>query len=180
MSNPEQSVAERSVPGGSAQQGPAARSGFPGVRVGYIPVAVADLDSASTWFLEWAKGHRGGVAVRLVNAHSVESAGGDESYGRLLSAPRGVNFPDGLPLVKAMNLLGGAKGREARQGRGPSFFESLLSQSSELGLRHTFVGGSPQTLEALLRRVAERYPGVRIAGAIPLPIVRSTRHILPT
>jgi N-acetylglucosaminyldiphosphoundecaprenol N-acetyl-beta-D-mannosaminyltransferase len=89
----------------------------------------------------------------------------DSSYKELL-ASGGVNLPDGKPLALFMNATQSAS---FEQVRGPSFFGQCLDRGREYGVRHFFLGGSADTLAALVSRARRIYPGIAIAGAASPP-----------
>lgn len=139
-------------------------SRFRSVNVGGIPFAVSNLDHAVRWLVTTAESGSEGVSVRLANSYCIALAGEDERYRRLLTEG-GVNFPDGAPVAAVMRSMprrfGSAK---AGRVRGPSFFEEALDQSRKSGLKHFFLGATPETLEKLEGAVLNRYPGLQIAG----------------
>lgn len=103
-----------------------------------------------------------GQSFRLVNAYSIVCASQDIAYGSLLRN-RGVNLPDGRPIVQALRLsAGGSTG--LRQVRGPSFFAHCLDAGRDEALRHYFLGSDRSTLSALVREARRRFAGIEIAG----------------
>jgi len=104
---------------------------------------------------------------RFVNAYTFALADKDPAYHALLSGA-GVNLPDGRPLVGALNRLDGGAPAFA-QVRGPSFFVSCLEQGRERGVRHFFLGGSPELLESLKDAAGQRFPGIQIVGMFSPP-----------
>lgn len=134
----------------------------PVVRVGGIPFQVSSLESATQTILQLSI-HKRPVSVRLANAYCVAVAEKDDDYSRLLLSG-GLNFPDGTPIVWFMRR-NGVGHRVAGRVRGPSLFTSVLDSGREQGIRHFFLGGTAETLQAMVQRVAERYPGIEIAGS---------------
>jgi N-acetylglucosaminyldiphosphoundecaprenol N-acetyl-beta-D-mannosaminyltransferase len=130
-----------------------------------IMVERTSLDEAVSLFVQGA----GEVArtYRLVNANTFALADTDPTYQTLL-AGAGVNLPDGKPLVAALNRLDRG-GRPFGQVRGPSFFVKCLDEGRAQGVRHFFLGGSPELLESLHRAVDRRFPGIQIVGMISPP-----------
>src|SRR5689334_1904599 len=104
-----------------------------------------------------ATGESEAKSFRLVNAYSIALTQENGEYQALLSAG-GVNFPDGKPVVLALNCLVGR--RAAWQVRGPSLFEESLKRAADLGLRNFFLGGSVEALNRLEDRLRKRYPGI--------------------
>lgn len=138
------------------------------VAIAGVPFQVTTLDEAIAWLTAAVKDRdRPRVPVRLANAYCVALASKQHEYGRLL-ATSGVNFPDGAPVVAVMNALK-RSGRRAQRVRGPSFFRKALEQGIEPGVRHFFLGSTPETLYALEDAATEAYPGIHIAGSYSPP-----------
>jgi N-acetylglucosaminyldiphosphoundecaprenol N-acetyl-beta-D-mannosaminyltransferase len=106
-------------------------------------------------------------AHRLVNSYTFALADTDPAYHALL-AQSGVNLPDGKPLVTALNRLD-RRGQPFGQVRGASFFVRCLDEGRAYGVRHYFLGGSPELLESLKNAVDRRFSGVQIVGMISPP-----------
>jgi len=140
-------------------------SPFEVARVGGVPFQAATLEEASDWVLR-AAASGDALNVRLANAFNVALADKHPSYKQLLSSA-GVNFPDGTPVVWAINFMRNPAG--ARRVRGPSLFVRTLEKSVPLGTRHYLLGGSPETLMMLERNVRAMFPGVVIVGAYSPP-----------
>jgi N-acetylglucosaminyldiphosphoundecaprenol N-acetyl-beta-D-mannosaminyltransferase len=109
-----------------------------------------------------------GTHVHFTNAFSVVSATTDARLRDAFAA--GDCVVDGLPVIWGLRATYPERGwsRSCRV-RGPDFFEAALDQGREVGLRHYFLGSSPETLELLRRRAVERFPGVEIVGAASPP-----------
>jgi len=113
-------------------------------------------------------------AHRLVNSYTFALSDTDNAYMSLL-AQSGVNLPDGRPLVVALNRLRlDRSGQPFEQVRGPSFFVRCLDEGRAQGVRHFFLGGSPELLETLKDCVDRRFPGVHIVGMISPPFRQLT------
>jgi N-acetylglucosaminyldiphosphoundecaprenol N-acetyl-beta-D-mannosaminyltransferase len=68
--------------------------------------------------------------------------------------------PDGMPLV----WLQRASGRTCERVCGPDLMLALLDRGRATGARHFFYGGVGGVAVELARRMAARYPGLRVAG----------------
>ncbi|MBG6214247.1 N-acetylglucosaminyldiphosphoundecaprenol N-acetyl-beta-D-mannosaminyltransferase [Cryobacterium sp. CAN_C3] len=136
--------------------------------VGHVPFAITNLEQATKWLIATSKGNPTPIAVRLANAYCVALAEGEDSYRTLLKAS-GINFPDGTPVVKVMQL--NCQGSQSQPGRvrGPSLFTRVLEEGQHQGLRHFFLGGSPETLAALETNVKSRFPDAEIVGSYSPP-----------
>ena len=132
------------------------------VDVGGIPFQVTTLEEGIETVLTHARDPGSGIAIRLTNAYCVALADKDRRYKALLTG-RGINFPDGAPVVWAMNTNSSSRVRAARV-RGPSLFLSVLERGRSVGIRHFFLGATPETLDLLIQRLSSSYPGIVIAG----------------
>lgn len=74
-----------------------------------------------------------------------------------------LNLPDGMGVVWGARASGAR--RLKRRVYGPELMEAVLQSGLGRDLQHAFVGGSPAGLEALKRRLAARFPRMRVAGA---------------
>ena len=143
--------------------------------VGPVPFSITDPQKASAWLVSECKTVSEGPArtVRLANAYCVALTESNVPYRQLLSS-EGVNFPDGLPVVWAMRFLG--RTGDAQRVRGPSFFERVLDDGREHGVRHFFLGSTRETLDLLIEECARRYPSVEIAGSLAPPFGELTEE----
>lgn len=101
------------------------------------------------------------LPVRLSNAWCVVMAHDSPAYASVLNGP-GMTLPDGKPVAAAMRRR--RPDIQLDRVRGPSFFRSVLRASQETGLAHYFLGGTPESLDAMVKRIKVDYPGVRVAG----------------
>jgi len=132
-----------------------------------IAVERTSLHDAVAAFVEGVTCGATAKAHRLVNSYTFALADTDPAYQSLL-AQSGVNLPDGKPLVTALNRLD-RRGHSFGQVRGPSFFVRCLEEGRAQGVRHFFLGGDPDLLEALKDAVDRRFPGTQIVGMISPP-----------
>jgi N-acetylglucosaminyldiphosphoundecaprenol N-acetyl-beta-D-mannosaminyltransferase len=138
------------------------------IKVGGVPFVPAHPVTVSEWLLHIAAPNRIPVNVRLANAYNVALANRDADYLELLST-QGINFPDGTPVVWAMRLRYWGISSNARRVRGPSLFARTLENSIGSGVKHFFLGGSPETLARLRQEVIDSYPGIIISGCYSPP-----------
>ena len=132
-----------------------------------ISVERTSLDVAVAAFVHGVTSGAPAKSHRLVNSYTFALADIDRAYKSLL-AHSGVNLPDGKPLVTALNGLD-RRGQPFGQVRGPSFFVRCLDEGRVQGVRHFFVGGSPELLAQLKDAVDRRFPGTEIVGMISPP-----------
>jgi N-acetylglucosaminyldiphosphoundecaprenol N-acetyl-beta-D-mannosaminyltransferase len=145
---------------------------FETLSIGGVPFQVCSFEESVEWTLK-AAARRESHAIRLTNAYCVALAQSESDYLRLLSES-GINFPDSIHVsrtMKAMDRLGGILDRRMGRVRGPSYFERTLSKGRSIGIRHFFLGGTPETLEQLTRNAREEFPGIVIAGTHSPPFV---------
>ena len=69
---------------------------------------------------------------------------------------------DGLPVVWASRILGEPLPERVT---GIDLFENLLELANREGFSVYFLGASQEVLDEMLRRIGERYPGLRRAGS---------------
>lgn len=140
--------------------------------LGGIPVERTSLDEAVSDFVQRAVSGASARSYRLLNSYSYAVADTDPAYRSLLGRS-GVNLPDGKPLVVVLNQTE-RSGQPFGQVRGPSFFLKCLDEGRARGLRHFFLGGSPELLDSLRDAVEARFPGIQIAGMVSPPFRQPT------
>lgn len=126
-----------------------------------IPLAVSDYEHVIDWMQATiAAGGRAWVTAAAVNL--VMSAREDPTTrAAVLNATLAV--PDGQPLVWALHALGHPA---ATRVYGPDLMARFCARAAADGTPIYLYGGrTPQALELLKRRLVERFPGLRIAGA---------------
>ena len=139
---------------------------FSQAKVGGVPFAVTDMESAVGWEISRATDRRSSpMPIRLSNAWSVVVAHEDPVYRAVLEGP-GVNLPDGTPIVWFLRAAGAS---EAGRVRGPSFFEQVIDKGRPWGVRHYLLGGTGESLVKLRAEIHNRYPGAIVAGAYSPP-----------
>lgn len=136
-------------------------------RVGSIDFAVATLDQAVERTIADALGQQSSH-VHLANAWSIALAESDRQLREAFGS--GCNYPDGKPVVWAMQWLRPADGPSSpSRVHGPGLFETALEKGVQRHVRHYFLGSTPETLEKLQATVRRRFPGIDIAGASSPP-----------
>lgn len=76
--------------------------------------------------------------------------------------------PDGMPLVWVGRLTG--LGKDIGRVAGADLVDSLCAQSLETGQSHYFYGGAPGVAVEMVRRLTERYPGLKVVGVYSPPM----------
>ncbi|MGE2689154.1 WecB/TagA/CpsF family glycosyltransferase [Mycolicibacterium pulveris] len=145
-------------------------------RIGSLDFEITTLDQAVQRTLDDALSERSDH-VHLANAWSIVLADDDHDLREVFR--KGRNYPDGKPVVWAMNWLGEGN-RRARPGRvyGPTFFERALEAGVAQRVRHYFLGSTPETLEKLESNARNRFPGIDIVGMSSPPFKDLTQEDL--
>lgn len=123
------------------------------------PLTLATYESLAA-FLEKRSALPGVVAVDFSNTHIVTMRRRDAAFRELTGA---MDFfvPDGMPLIWCLNAKGA--GLEDRV-YGPTFMRECLKKSPS-HLRHYFLGGNQECLDALLANLKASNPDLTVAGA---------------
>lgn len=103
--------------------------------------------------------------VCVATVHSVMEAQRDPTLRAILNRS-GLTTPDGMPLVWLSRRLGFP---HVERVYGPDLLLALAEHGVERGYRHFFYGGAPGVADRLAARLAERFPGIRIAGTYTPP-----------
>ena len=104
-----------------------------------------------------------GVAVHFANAYNVALADSDPAYRELLAAGDLV-FTDGLPVAWVGRRLHQDLASQWTRVYGPDVLVGVLEKSNLENPRHYFLGATPETLDALLSQIQNRWPAAVIAG----------------
>jgi N-acetylglucosaminyldiphosphoundecaprenol N-acetyl-beta-D-mannosaminyltransferase len=104
-----------------------------------------------------------GAAIHLCNAYTLALADRDARLKNTLNTAR-FNFPDGWPVARLTRQRTRLSGANSQKISGPDLFQEVLSAGRDHGVKHYFLGSTPEVLEALERSVRKAYPGVQIAG----------------
>lgn len=135
------------------------------IEVGAVPFISTSVSNATRWIIDSARCGNP-AAVRLPNSYSVALASQDPGYRSVLTG-EGINLPDGAPVAWIMRRTNRAL--ESHQVRGPSLFASVLEAGCVDGVRHFFLGGTPEMLADLQLEVQKRFPEIEVAGAYAPP-----------
>ncbi|MDQ6861815.1 MAG: WecB/TagA/CpsF family glycosyltransferase [Verrucomicrobiota bacterium] len=128
-----------------------------------VPVACVTYDSALAEVEQLARSGRP-AAVCPANTHILADARHYPDF-KAVMAKFDLVFPDGMPVVWALNLFGaGLRDRVY----GPYFMRHALKRTSR-PWRHFFFGDSQACIDALRRKVVELQPDIEVVGAISPP-----------
>lgn len=144
---------------------PPLTSPFPTVRVGPVPIALADSGEVMDWVQRCVEGDPRAASAVLnhLAAHPIVEARGDEHLARVLQRAD-CNVADGMGSVWAARVLS-ATDRPRQRVYGPDVMLALLERGRERGWSHAFVGGTEEVLRRLVDRLTQRMPDLRVDGA---------------
>lgn len=130
-----------------------------------VPLSVLDYDSVLDLFARWVV-QRKPRQVCVANVHTLMTALDNPAYMSIYKAADLVTM-DGQPLRWYVNLVcrAGIPDRVC----GPELMDRCLARGVTCGWRHFFLGGRSETLDALVEKVARRYPSAIVAGAYSPP-----------
>jgi N-acetylglucosaminyldiphosphoundecaprenol N-acetyl-beta-D-mannosaminyltransferase len=108
-------------------------------------------------------GHRGYICV--TNSRTTYLANKDDSYCSIQNNSL-LTLPDGAPLVWiAHNLRYYGVGRVS----GKDLMDALFEISKEKRYSHYFYGGAQRTIDLMKANILQRYPDLKIKGAVSPP-----------
>lgn len=128
-----------------------------------VPVARVTYQSAFEIVQDFARQPRPS-AVCPSNTHILSEARHDPSFARVMSRFDLV-FPDGMPVVWAMNLRGAGLSDRVY---GPYFMKYVVERTPR-PWRHFFFGDTEEVLQALQNTAVQFQPDIEIVGAISPP-----------
>jgi N-acetylglucosaminyldiphosphoundecaprenol N-acetyl-beta-D-mannosaminyltransferase len=134
-----------------------------------LPLACTDYSGAVEWILARAFSSTQTVAVEAANTHVAALARHDSDFRESIER-FDLIVPDGMPLIWSLNLQ--LQDHEKLHDRvyGPTLMsETLRATDCQPGFRHFLLGGRTSTLEKLVDRFSEEFPGTVIAGAYSPP-----------
>jgi len=139
--------------------------GIPRRAVGTLDYSVMPLSEAVTLVTGLGVTPPGrGIAIHFAPAYNVALADADPGYRDLLR--RGdLVFSDGMPVVWAGRRLHQADAMRWTRVYGPDVMTGVLDASGAQGPAHYLLGGSPETLDALVQRIGQEWSQARIVGA---------------
>jgi N-acetylglucosaminyldiphosphoundecaprenol N-acetyl-beta-D-mannosaminyltransferase len=132
-----------------------------------VRIDASTLEDATSRIGGWiAAGERTYVCVCSVN--NVVEARRSTQYRQVLNAS-GLNTSDGMPLVWHLHRHGHPW---ARRVYGPDLVLAICQASRDTSWRHFYYGGSDGVAESFSARMAERFPGLKVAGSLSPPFAR--------
>lgn len=127
-----------------------------------VPVRATTPVAATDELLNRALSGAEPTAYRLVNSYTFALANRNDDYMGVLQGP-GVNLPDGGPLATVLDWT--HPDVECQQVRGPGLFEDCLAAGRAHGVKHFFLGSTPETLATLVDEARAKFPGVEVVGS---------------
>lgn len=139
-------------------------AGRPGSMVLGVHVDALTWDGACGRMLSWARA-RESRYVCVCNVHSVMMSRGASQFRQVLVEADLVTS-DGMPLVWWLRRSGF---HEQERIDGPELMLKLCRAAAHENVGVFLYGGTEQALALLRRRLAARFPGLRIVGALSPP-----------
>ncbi|WP_245540681.1 WecB/TagA/CpsF family glycosyltransferase [Thermus islandicus] len=134
------------------------------VRILGMRVDPISYEEAIGRVLAWAEAGESRY-ICVANVHMVMEAHDDPDFCALVNAADLVT-PDGMPLVWMLRKLG-----HPYQERvyGPELTSRVCAEAARRGVPVGFYGGYPEALDALVRNLRARFPGLRVVYAYSPP-----------
>ena len=112
----------------------------------------------------WASRHESRY-VCICNVHSVVTATQDDGFERVINEAD-LATPDGAPIAWMLRRLGAS---HQQRINGPDLMLRYCEQAALRGEGVFLYGGTPETMQRLQPALRERFPALKIAGAISPP-----------
>jgi N-acetylglucosaminyldiphosphoundecaprenol N-acetyl-beta-D-mannosaminyltransferase len=135
-----------------------------------VLVDALDYDAATERVIDAAK-MQVGFAVTALAVHGVMTGVGDKEHRHRLNH-FDIVTPDGQPVRWALNLLHRTNLKDRVYG--PNLSLRIYAEAAREGLPVYFYGSRQEVLDALQKRLPERFPGFAIAGAEPSKFRRTS------
>ncbi len=129
-----------------------------------VGVTASNIASALARFDRWI-GEKRREYVCVADVHVIMQARWNPAYRAVLNGS-GMTTTDGMPLVWLCRMQ---RGREVERVYGPDLLLAACEHGLARGHRHFFLGGAPGLAETLADRLAERFPGLQVAGVYSPP-----------
>ena len=127
-------------------------------------VDATSYGDASRRVVGWASEGRSAY-VCVASVHMVMESYDSEKFRQVVNGA-GLVTPDGRPLVWALKALG-ASG--ASQVRGTDLTSCVVKEAAREGVPVGLYGGTPELLDAFVKVLEVRYPGLRVVCRIAPP-----------
>lgn len=127
-------------------------------------VEATDYAGATAQVVRWAR-EAASRYVCLANVHMVMEAHDDPAFRTVVNGADLV-ATDGVPLVWALKALGVPR---ATRVYGPDLTLHVCAAAADAGLPIALYGGTPESLDAFVRFLHARFPGLEVACRIAPP-----------
>ena len=134
-----------------------------------VDVSAVNMQMAVHQIEQWVA-HRQRNYVCITGVHGVMESQRDARLKQIHNQA-GMVTPDGMPMVWVNKLRGNA---HVSRVYGPDLMLEVCALSLRRGWRHFFYGGADGVAELLAQRLAERFPGLRVAGTHCPPFRKPT------
>ena len=128
-------------------------------------VDVTSYPDAAGRVVQWASLGETPRYVCAANVHMVMESHDDPAFKGVVNSADLVT-PDGVPLVWALKLLGVS---EATRVYGPDLTLHVCERAAKQGIPIGLYGGTPESLEAFVQFLEEKFPGIQIGCTIAPP-----------
>lgn len=146
-----------------------AQSPLPRARIMGVNVSAITMADAVRTVEDWI-GRRARNYVCITGVHGVIESQADPKL-MAIHERAGMATPDGMPLVWMARKLGHG---QTERVYGPDLMLQLTALSAKKGYRQYYFGGAPGLAERLRERLAERFPGLVVAGTFSPPFRASS------
>ncbi len=122
------------------------------------------LEAQLSKMLQWAD-QRLSKVVCVANVHMIMEGNWHSDFSDVLNQAD-LLTPDGMPLAWMMSWL---QLKKQERVAGMDIFVGLCKQADERPVSLFLVGSTPETLGKIQQRLSDEFPGVQVAGMVPLP-----------
>lgn len=129
-----------------------------------VGISALNLESAKQTILQRLQKRQKGY-ICVTGVHGVIEAQDDSKFRNILNESF-LTTPDGMPMVWVSWLR---KHHEVDRVYGPDLMLEMAEATRDGKFTHFLYGGRPGIAELLQRRLAERFPGIRIVGTYTPP-----------
>jgi N-acetylglucosaminyldiphosphoundecaprenol N-acetyl-beta-D-mannosaminyltransferase len=130
-----------------------------------VRVDAVDIPKVITTMEQWIREDDSCHFIAVTGMHGVMEAQHDAGFKAVLNTADLV-VPDGMPLVWLSRVHGLALRRRVY---GPELMLAFCEQTSANAYRHFFYGGKAGVAEKLAKMLAQRFPGICVAGTYSPP-----------
>lgn len=135
-----------------------------------LPVVSTGMDNLVNELLRRAEQPESAHLLAAADVHVITRTAAEPGYRNCLARFDWI-CPDGMPLVWLLKRQQAAPaGPEPARLSGPDIMRALWDAGqNKPHIRHFLLGGKPETLAALQRKLAAAHPGAELAGAYSPP-----------